>query len=603
MQTLTPQITEKIAFLPESPGIYIWKDLQGEVIYIGKALSLKNRIKSYLSAGPKDPKTEQLVKHIAELDFIITNSEAEAFLLEATLVKRHQPKYNILLKDDKRYPFVKVTLNEDFPRVFVTRELIKDGSRYFGPYTDVKSLRRTLRSFEWLFPIRDCKRKIPIGKVVFSKACINYQLGKCSAPCIGKISQGQYMLIVNKMLRFFEGRYEEVLDEYREEMNELSSHQRFEEAAKIRDRIIAIGKIQKRQTVFYADRRNIDILGFYQEENDAVCLVLRMQEGAIINQENYPLKNVANESRERILASFLKLYYAQRDDLPGEILLPFEPDDYAALSEWLKHRLMLPQRGERSKLLAMAKRNAFHLIEEKKLAHLRKANRTIFPIQELKESLGLSKLPRKIVCMDISTIQGTDTVSSAVYFENGKAKKKYYRHYIIRSIDTQNDYAALQETLSRFLGELEREADMKPDLFIIDGGKGQLSASHKILEESPFKDIYIVSLAKRAEEIFVPGHNMSVILPRSSSALRLVTTIRDEAHRFAITFHRSRRNKRTLVSELEEIPGVGESTKFLLLKELGSVEAVKEADIDALVQIKGIGPKSAQIIYDYFHKE
>ncbi len=603
MQAPTPQIAEKIAFLPESPGIYIWKDDKGEVIYVGKALLLKNRVKSYLSSGPKDPKTEQLVKHIAELEYIITNSEAEAFLLEATLIKRHQPKYNILLKDDKRYPYVKVTLYEDFPRVFVTRDIVKDGSRYFGPYTDVQSLRRTLRSFEWLFPIRDCTRKIPIGKVVFSKACINYQLGKCSAPCIGKISQGQYMLIVNKMIRFFEGRYEEVLDEYREEMNALSADLKFEEAARIRDRIIAIQKIQKRQTVFYADKRNIDIIGYYQEDNDAVCLILKMQEGAIINQENYPLKNVAHESREHILASFLKLYYAQRDDLPGEILLPFEPDDYEALSAWLKHKTSLPQRGERSKLLAMAKRNAFHLIEEKKLSHLRKANRTIFPIQELKESLGLNRLPRKIVCMDISTIQGTDTVSSAVYFENGKAKKKYYRHYIIRTIDTQNDFAALQETLGRFLNELEREAEMKPDLFIIDGGKGQLNASSKILEESAFSDIYIVSLAKRAEEIFVPGYSESIILPRSSSALRLVTTIRDEAHRFAITFHRSRRNKRTLISELEDIPGVGESTKFLLLKELGSVERVKEAEIEELVKIKGIGSKSAQTIYEHFHKE
>lgn len=603
MATLSTQISEKIAFLPDSPGIYLWKDEAGEVIYVGKAVSLKSRIKSYLNASAKDAKTQQLLKHIAILDFIITNSESEAFLLEATLIKRYQPKYNVLLKDDKRYPYVKITLNEPFPRVFVTRDLVKDGSRYFGPYTDVKSLRRTLRNFEWLFPIRDCKRNIPIGKVVFSKACINYQLGKCSAPCIGKISQGQYMQIVNKMIRFFEGKYEEVLDEYRTEMNSLAAEMQYEAAAKIRDRIIGIANIQKRQTVVYADKRNVDILGFYQEENDAICVVLRMQAGAIINQENYPLKNINHESRESMLASFLKLYYAERELLPHEILLPFEPEDYEALSQWLKQRLMLPQRGERSKLLAMAKRNAFHLIEAKKLAHLRKANRTIFPIQELKESLGLQKLPRKIVCMDISTIQGTDTVSSAVYFENGKAKKKYYRHYIIRSIDTQNDYAALQETLSRFLEEIAREPQMRPDLFIIDGGKGQLNASTKVLAESAFSDIYIVSLAKRAEEIFVPGHSESVILPRSSSALRLITNIRDEAHRFAINFHRMRRSKRTLVSELEEIAGVGESTKFLLLKALGSVEAVKEADPERLMQIKGIGAKTAQTIYNYFHKE
>ncbi|MDD4147964.1 MAG: excinuclease ABC subunit UvrC, partial [Candidatus Cloacimonetes bacterium] len=582
---------------------YLWKNAKDDVIYVGKALSLKNRIKSYLSNSPKDPKTEQLVAHIAALDYIITSSENEAFLLEANMIKRFQPKYNVMLKDDKRYPYVKITLNEDFPRVFVTRDLVKDGSRYFGPYTDVRSLRRTLRSFEWLFPIRDCKRNIPIGAVVFQKACINHQLGKCSAPCIGKISQGQYMQIVDKMIRFFEGKYEEVSDEYRQEMNNLSDELRFEEAAKIRDRIVAIQKIQKRQSIVYSDRRNIDIIGFYQEENDAICLVLRMQEGVIINQENYPMKNISLESRESILASFLKLYYAQKDELPQEILLPFEPADYEALSQWLKGLLSLPQRGDKARLLAMAKRNAFNLIEEKKLAHMRKANRTIFPIQELKEALGFDKLPRKIVCMDISTIQGTDTVSSAVYFENGKAKKKYYRHFIIREIQTQNDFAALQETLSRYLTEIDKEPDMKPDLFIIDGGKGQLSATHEILQNSAYADLRIVSLAKRAEELFLPGNSESIILSRSSSALRLVTRIRDEAHRFAISFHRSRRSKRTLISELEEIPGIGESTKFILLKELGSVGKIKDADIATLTSIKGIGEKTASSIYKHYHKE
>lgn len=603
MQTPKPQIENKLHLLPDKPGVYLWKNAKGEVIYVGKALSLKNRVRSYLNNSPKDPKTEQLVIHIAALDYIITTSEAEAFLLEASLIKQNQPKYNVLLKDDKRYPYVKITINEPFPRVFVTREIIKDGSRYFGPYTDVRSLRRTLRSFEWLFPIRNCTRNIPIGAVVYKKACINYQLGKCSAPCIGKISQGQYMQIVNKLIGFFEGKYEELLREFRHEMNSLSEELRFEEAAKIRDRIIAIQNIQKRQSVVYTDCRNVDIIGFYQEENDAVCLVLKMQEGAIVNQENYPMKNLALESRESILGSFIKLYYSQKDNLPQEILLPFEPQDYVGLSKWLNGKLTLPQRGEKTKLLAMAKRNAFNIVEERKLSHLRKANRTIYPIQELKEALGFDKLPRKIVCMDISTIQGTDTVSSAVYFENGKSKKKYYRHFIIRDIQTQNDFAALQETLARFLKEIDKEPDMKPDLFIVDGGKGQLSATYDILVNSLYADIYIVSLAKRAEEIFLPGKLESVILSRSSSALRLVTRVRDEAHRFAISFHRSRRSKRTLISELEEISGIGEQSKFILLKELGSVENIRLADIETLTSIKGIGAKTAKHIYDFFHKE
>lgn len=600
MEPPTQKIAQKAAFLPDNPGVYLWKDKDDEVIYVGKALNLRNRIKSYLSSTAKDPKTEQLVSHIADLDYIITNSEAEAFLLEATLIKRYQPKYNVLLKDDKRYPFVKITLAEPFPRILVSRDLVKDGSRYFGPYTDVKSLRRTLRTFEWLFPIRTCSRNIPADKIKYKQACINYQLGKCPAPCIGKIDTTGYAEIVQRLIRFFDGRYEEVVNEYRSEMNRCAGELKFEEAARLRDRIVAIERIQKRQSVFYADRRNIDIIGFYQEDNEAICLVLRMQEGAIINQENYPLKNLVHESRESILASFLKLYYASREELPQEILIPHAPEDHEALSTWLKGRLVLPQRGEKTKLLAMAKRNAFHLIEEKKLAHLRKANRTIFPIQELKECLNLPSLPRKIVCMDISTIQGTDTVSSAVFFANGKPKKKYYRHFIIRSIDTQNDFAALQETLTRFLNEIDKEPDMRPDLFIIDGGKGQLSSTNEILKASIYHDISIISLAKRAEEIFLPGSTESIILPRSSSALRLITNIRDEAHRFAINFHRSRRSKRTLISELEDISGVGEQSKFLLLKTLGSVESIRKASIEDLMNIKGIGAKTAQTIYDYF---
>ncbi|MFW5629021.1 MAG: excinuclease ABC subunit UvrC [Candidatus Cloacimonadaceae bacterium] len=600
MEKIPPLIAQKLPLLPDDPGVYLWKNAEDEVIYIGKAISLKDRIRSYLSSTVKDLKTDQLVKHIHSLDFIITGSETEAFLLEASLIKKHQPKYNILLKDDKRYPYVKVTLNEDFPRVFVTRDLVKDGSRYFGPYTDVKSLRKILRSFEWLFPIRNCKRKIPKDRIAFTKACINYQLGKCSAPCIGKISHEDYMKIVNKLIRFFEGKYDEILNEYRSEMEELSQEMRFEEAAKIRDKILAIQNVQSRQSVVYTDNRNLDIIGFYKEGNDAVALILKMKEGALINQESYPLKNVTNSESADILSSFLKLYYSQHEKLPQEILLPFEPEDFEALNRWLNNKLFLPQRGEKTKLLALAKKNAFQIIEEKKLAHLRRANRTIFPIQELKEALGFDRLPRKIVCMDISTIQGSDTVSSAVYFENGKPKKKYYRHYIIRETDGQDDYAALQETLTRFLSEIDTEPDMKPDLLIIDGGKGQLSATNSILKDSKHKDIHIISLAQRAEEIFMPQRSESIVLSRSSSALRLITGIRDEAHRFAIEFHRKRRSKRTLTSELDEIPGIGENMKFLLLKELGSVDAISKASTEELTAIKGIGPKTAENILKHF---
>ncbi|HNZ06492.1 MAG TPA: excinuclease ABC subunit UvrC, partial [Candidatus Cloacimonadota bacterium] len=600
MEKTSPQIEKKVAFLPEQPGIYIWKNAAGEVIYVGKALSLKNRIKSYLT-GSHDIKTEQLVKHIADLDYIITNSENEAFLLEATLIKRYRPKYNINLKDDKRYPFVKVTLQDPFPKIMVTRELLKDGAKYFGPFTDGRSLRSTLRDLEWIFTLRTCSRTIPAEGVRFTKACINYQLGKCPAPCIGRIDVAGYGKIVKRVLAFFGGRYQEVADEIRAEMLSLSEELKFEQAAKARDRLLAIERIQKRQTVFYTDGRNADIIGCYLEENTAFCVVMRMQNGAIVNQESYPMANVEHSDEAQVLAAFLKLYYTDHEELPQEIMLPTQPADYEELNIWLKGKLLLPQRGERSRLLAMAKRNAFHLVEERKLAHLRKSSRTVYPIQELKERLELPKLPRKMVCMDISTIQGSDTVSSAVFFENGKPKKKLYRHFIIRSIDTQNDFAALQETFTRFLTEIDKEPDMKPDLFVIDGGKGQLSSCQSILAVSQYPDIPIISLAKRAEEVYVPKASDSIILPRSSSALRLLTSIRDEAHRFAITFHRSRRSRRTLVSELEAIKGVGEKTKFLLLKELGSVANIAEASVETMISVKGVGAKTAQVVYDYFH--
>jgi excinuclease ABC subunit C len=354
--------------------------------------------------------------------------------------------------------------------------------------------------------------------------------------------------------------------------------------------------------VFYPDQRTIDIIGFYLEENTAIAIILKMINGKILNQENYPLANVDNATKDDILGSFIKLYYADKDTLPDEILVPFVPVEYEELNAWLQNKITIPQKGDKTKLMAMAKLNAFHLVEEKKLSHLRKSSRTIFPIQELKEKINLPKLPRKIVCMDISTIQGTDTVSSAVFFENGKPKKKFYRHFIIQSIDTQNDFAAMIETMQRFLKEVAKDPEMKPDLFLIDGGKGQLSSAYGELSRSEFPEIPIVSVAKRIEELFIPNREDSLILARSSSALRLITTIRDEAHRFAINFHRSRRKKRTLVSELETIVGIGEQTKFVLLKAFGSVEAIRNASIEQLSSVKTIGEKTAQTIYAYFHE-
>jgi excinuclease ABC subunit C len=601
MVVVSQKITDKIKFLPELAGIYLWKDKNDNVIYVGKAKNLKNRIKTYLTHSDKDAKTSQLISNAVDLVYLIVNSENEAFILEANFIKKYKPKYNILLKDDKRYPFIKITLSEPFPRILVTRDLVKDGGKYFGPYTDTRSLRKTLRLLEWIVPLRSCKRIIMSDKIGYSRACINYQLGKCPAPCVGYITKEAYWVFVQRMISFFTGKLQELKDDFRLEMQLASEEQNYETAAIWRDRLVEMDKIQKRQYVFYPDQRNIDIIGFYQEQSIAFTAVLRMVNGNIINQENYPLSQIENSDASEILAAFLKLYYSDKDELPNEIILPHKPTDYDELNLWLHNKLVLPQRGEKTKLLIMAKKNAFHLVEERKLAHLKKANRTILPIQELKEKLGLTKLPRKIVCMDISTIQGNDTVSSAVFFENGKPLKKYYRHFIIRSIDTQNDFAAMAETITRFICETQKDENLTPDLIIIDGGKGQLNSALQILESGKV-NIPVISLAKRIEEIFIPHSSDSIILAKSSISLRLITNIRDEAHRFAINFHRQRRSKRTLISELEAIEGIGEMTKFMLIKELGSVDAIKNATFENLISIKGIGENTAKKIIEYFNK-
>lgn len=596
------KILNKLKLLPEHSGIYLWKDFNGDVIYVGKAKNLHNRIRFYLTDHNKDHKTELIVLNACDLEFIITNSENEAYILEANLIKQYKPKYNILLKDDKKYPFIVITTSEPYPRILVTREVNKTKDQYFGPFTDTRSLRKTLKLLEWIFPLRDCKRNIFLDKVIFSRACINYQLSKCPAPCIGKISVDDYHIIVKLVIDFFCGKYQQIINQFTDKMLSASEIENFEEAALWRDRILEIRNITKKQSVYYPDGRNIDVIGFYQEQSIVYVVILKMINGKVSNQESYPLKQIENSNREDILAAFLKLYYTNKDVLPNEIFLPHKPNDFEELNKWLSNKFLLPQRGEKYKLLMMANKNAFHLVEEKKLSHMKKANRTILPIRELKEKLDLPKLPIKIVCIDISTIQGSDTVSSAVFYENGKPKKNYYRHFIIRSINHQNDYAAISETILRFLDETKKDNNLIPDLLIIDGGKGQLNSAHAVLNSYEI-NISLISIAKRNEEIFTLNGSDSIILAKSSLALRFITEIRDEAHRFAINFHHLRRTKRTLVSELEDIKGIGIKTKFLLLKELGSIQAIKKSKLIDLLQIKGIGTDTAQKIIKHFNSD
>ena len=604
MQKIPDIVKPKLKLLPVSPGVYIMKNASDKIIYIGKAKVLRNRVRSYFTGTHNDAKTIEMVSKIADLEYILTQTENQALELEANLVKKHQPKYNIQLKDDKRKPFIKITIKEPFPQVFVTRELKKDGSKYFyfGPYTDTKALRKTMRMLEWIFPIRTCTRNIPDGKPVFERACMNFQLGKCTAPCIGNISKEDYKKNVNALIQFVKGRNQEVINDLTARMKKCSDDLKFEEAAEIRDKIENVQKLNRSKNMFFTDEKNRDIIGVYQEGDKAAVAVLKILSGKLLNKEIYALNNTEGSSLHQIMEAFLKQYYASKlEELPFRIFLQVEPEDIETINKWLKNKLVIPKKGDNKTLISIAKENAFNFVEEEKLKYLRKSNRTIFPIKELKDKLGLKKLPRKMICIDISTIQGTDTVSSLVFFENGKPKKKNYRHFIMKTVKGQDDFASMEETMRRYLNKIDENE--KPDVIVIDGGKGQLSKSYNILQEMKKTDIEMISLAKRVEEVFLPNNKNSIILPRNSSALRVLIKIRDEAHRFAITFHRKRRKKRTLKSELDSISGVGEQTKFSLLKKFGSVENIGKASMIELMSVRGIGERSAKIILDYLSKK
>ena len=600
MSDYQERLKKKLELLPAKPGCYLMKNKDDKIIYVGKAKLLKNRVRSYFNQSVKDGKTAELVERIRDFDYIIVNSEIEALVLENNLIKEHLPRYNVSLKDDKQFPFIAVT-NDPFPRIFVTRQTPKNGSHYFGPFTDVKALRRTMRLLEWVFPHRTCKRIIPADEVKYKKACLNYQMGKCPAPCIGKISKNEYKMVISNILKFLDGKNEEVINSLASGMHTASDELRFEDAGKLRDKIEGIRRVNRRRTLFFDDMKDREVIGLYKEDNRSAVALLKIVEGKLLAKETYKMKNVENSSEAEIMSAFLSQYYESRlEKLPWRILLQIKPDDYDYLNGILQNKLQIPQRGDTMKLIKIAAENAFNRVEEEKLMHLRSKNRTIFPVKDLKDKLKLNKLPRKMVCIDISNIQGTDVVSSLVYFENGKPKKKNYRNFIMKSFTGQNDFAAMQETMSRYFNKVE--PDTKPDLIVIDGGKGQLHSAEKILSDLRITDIEIISLAKRVEEVFLPDQPDSVFLPRSSSALRLLVQIRDASHNQAVNFHRKRRQKRTLKSEIDEIPGIGSKTRFLLLKHFGSVENIRKASLEELLEIKGIGNHLAEKVFSELKK-
>jgi excinuclease ABC subunit C len=587
-------VLEKIPHLPESAGVYLWRDRDGTVLYVGKAKRLRSRVRSYVTGDHMESvKTRALMQQVGGLDTIVVPSEAHALILEANLIKEYKPKYNIALRDDKSYPYIKVTVAEPFPRVWVTRHLVDDGSRYFGPYTDVGAMRRALNVVKRIFTVRSCNFDMP--RQMPERPCLDYYIKRCKAPCILAQTQAEYRAMIDEVLVFLEGRTQEVARRVRQRMELAAESLEFERAAELRDALNHLERMEEPTVVLSIEGGERDVIGFARDGDDAVVALMRIRGGKLLAREHQFLENLEEEGDPAVLQAYLARSYYPLEDRAGELLVPFEPEDRELVEASLERtKIHVPQRGPRSELVDLATQNARHLLEELRLTGDETDERAGDPIYELQRQLGLQKVPRSLVCFDISHAQGTDTVASCVWFQNGRPYRSEYRKFKVKTVEGIDDFASMNEVVSRYFARRTDEEKPLPDLVLIDGGKGQLNAAHAALEAIGLGAMPIVSLAKREEEIFVLGRPDSVRLPRRSPALRVLQQARDEAHRFAITFQRKRRSMRTMTSELLRIPGVGEAKRRQLLEAFGSLQGVREAAPEAIAALPGFGQKTAE---------
>ncbi|MFC2130769.1 excinuclease ABC subunit UvrC [Bacteroidota bacterium] len=603
-------LKEKLSSLPTNPGVYLHKNDKGKIIYIGKAKNLRNRVRSYFQQGrPADAKTKAMISKIADFEVIVVDSESEALILEDTLVKKHKPKYNILLRDDKSFPFVRVT-KEDFPRVFATRTVIRDGSKYYGPFTDVRHLKRVLRVIRTIFMIRSCDYKLTDENVAEKKykLCLDYHIKKCEGPCEGLISKEEYNYKVNQAIQIMNGKTRDVEKMLIEQMERFAEEMKFEEAAIVKNSFLILKDYLERQKVVTADLIDRDVIGLARVNESACSLVFKIRDGKLIGKRHFIIPKAESDSDEKIVQTTIEKLYLESEFIPKEIYLPCMPEQVEFITDWLRKKrghgleLSIPKIGEKKKLVSMASTNAEFMLREYHLALLKREQSIPRAVQSLQRDLRLDKLPKHIECFDNSHIQGTELVSSCVVFIDGKPSKKDYRKFKVKTVQKNDDFAAMREVVGRRYRRVTEERGDLPDLIIIDGGKGQLSGAVDVLKEINIADkITTVGLAKRLDEIFFPGISESVLLPKTSSSLKLIQRIRDEAHRFAITFHRQLRDKRTLQTELTGIPGIGDKKAHKLLIELGSVENVRKADVEKLSEL--IGEKAAMGVKEYFDKE
>jgi excinuclease ABC subunit C len=628
MSTFTPrpEIQKILDTLPTNPGVYLMKDERGEIIYVGKAINLRNRVSSYFHAPHhQDAKVWRLVERIRDIEFIVTETELEALVLECNLIKKHQPHFNVRLKDDKRYPYIKITWQEPFPKVYVTRRMDNDGARYFGPFTAVWAVHETLDTLRKIFPYLTCDREIT-GRD--RRACLYYDIGLCLAPCIGAASREEYRAMIDRLGKFLQGKTDEVTTALRARLDEAVVQLEFERAARYRDQLQALARITEHQKVVSPLMLDQDVIAFAREEDAACVQVFFVRGGKLLGREYFVLEGTEDENTDQVLASFVKQFYDEAAYVPPEILLPDQIDEAHIIEQWLNRArgqkvvLRVPRNQQGKELVAMAEENARITLASLKAQWLADETKQMRAVTELQEALGLQNPPLRMECYDISNTQGTNSVGAMVVFERGAAKKSDYRKFKIKTVEGADDYASLQEVLRRRFRRLVnatqdeektgRQGDKEmraaplasrssddawarvPDLVIIDGGKGQVSAAQAVLRELGIEGVNLIGLAKQEEQVFLPERADALDLPKSSEALKLLQRIRDEAHRFGVTYHRALRTKVGLASQLDAIPGIGPRRRRALLARFGSLDKIRAASIAELLTVEGMTRAAAQ---------
>ena len=607
---MTPELESALAKLPDRPGVYLMKGARGDVLYVGKAQCLRSRVRSYWqkeSPGGEVHRIRSVIDRVADVEITLTDSISEALLLEANLIKRYRPRFNVRLKDDKSYPYIKITKTDDFPRIERTRKLVNDGSRYFGPYASASSVDESMNLVRRLFPFRTCTVDIKDGVKALQRPCLLYHIKRCQGPCISAISRADYATDIAQVELFLEGRQETLVKALGAEMTAAAERTDYEQAGSLRDKIRAIERTMESQKMEAFARTELDLIGMARQDNQAAIQLFVVRDGKLIGRDVYLLDAVREAPDDEVLSGFLEQYYVRATSIPREVYLPSLIAEATDLELFLAERrggpvhLRLAQRGEKRKLAALAERNAAETLAREQARWLADQGKTLAALEELATALGLVGPPRRIECYDISNFQGSESVASMVVFEEGKPRSGEYRRFRIRTVQGPNDFASHQEVLRRRFrlarggeeGSDEERRWAMPDLVIVDGGKGQVSAAKEVLDELGLHDLPLAGLAKEREELFLPGQAEPILLPATSPALYLVQRLRDEAHRFAITYHRDLRAKKSVRSAFDDLPGVGPKRKRELLKVFGSIKRVRDAPVEQIAAVPGIGPALA----------